>query len=295
MLVLLVGAAWVLIDKVPGGPFSQERPLPDEVRRTLAERYGLNRPVLERAGRYLAGLARGDMGPCVSFRDYRVQEVLGQALAPSLLLGFAALAVGAGIGIPAGVAAAGLRGTLWDRLLMALAMVGIVTPNFVLAALLILGLGLTLGWLPVAGWDGARYAVLPALSLGLPLAAAFARLTRASMLEALTQDFVRTARAKGMAMRDVLFTHVLRPAMVPVAAYLGPAAAMALTGSVVVEQIFAVPGLGQHFVNAAANRDPFLALGTMVVYLAAILLFNSMADALLAWLDPRAGAAEGRA
>ncbi|MBI4229930.1 MAG: ABC transporter permease subunit, partial [Planctomycetes bacterium] len=250
MLVVLVGAAWVLIDKVPGGPFDRERELSEEVKAVLMKRYGLADPLHRRIGTYLLSLAQGDLGPCVSFQDFRVEEVLGQAALPSILVGLAALAFAVGLGLPAGVLAASRRGTLWDHTLMAAAVAGLALPNFVVAAGLILVFGLHLGWLPVAGFDSPRYLILPAISLGLPFAATFARLTRASVLETLSQEYVRTARAKGMRERDVLFTHALKPALVPVTAYLGPAAAMILTGSVVVESIFAVPGLGLHFVNA---------------------------------------------
>ena len=287
LVAVLVDVTWVLFDRLPGGPFTEERRLDPADEARLRARYGLDDPVWRRAATYLAGLARGDLGPCLSHRDWAVQEVLAGSARPTMALGACALALALAIGIPAGLVSAARRGTGWDRLLLGGAVLGLALPNFVLAGLLVLVFSSWLGWLPPAGWEGGRHLVLPAVSLGLPFAAVFARLVRASALEVLGTEFVRTARAKGLPPSRVLFVHVLRPSLVPVLAFLGPAAAAVLTGSLVVEQVFAVPGLGSHFVAGAMNRDPFLVLGTAVVYFGAVIACNTAADALLWWADPR--------
>ncbi|HEX7127844.1 MAG TPA: ABC transporter permease [Thermodesulfobacteriota bacterium] len=271
----------------PGGPFDAERRLPDAVERSLRARYQLDRPLLEQYARYMANVLRGDLGPSFRYPDRTVGELIALGLPVSLTLGLAALAVALAVGLPAGVAAAVRRNRAADHATMGLAMLGVSVPNFVLGPLLVIVFALWLGWLPVAGWGSWRHVVLPAVTLGLFYAAFIGRLTRAAMLEVIRHDFVRTARAKGAPERRVVWRHALRIALLPVVSFLGPAAARLLTGSVVVETIFSVPGVGRYFVTAALNRDYTMVLGTALVYSALLVAFNLLVDLAYGWLDPR--------
>jgi oligopeptide transport system permease protein len=271
----------------PGGPFDAERRLPAAVEQSLRARYQLDRPLWEQYARYMGNLLRGDLGPSFRYPDRTVGELLAFGLPVSLTLGGAALAVALAIGLPAGVAAAVRRNRAADHATMALAMLGVSVPNFVLGPLFIIVFALWLGWLPVAGWGSWRHVVLPAVTLGLFYAAFIGRLTRAATLEVIRQDFVRTARAKGASERRVVWGHAVRIALLPVVSFLGPAAARLLTGSVVVETIFSVPGVGRYFVTAALNRDYTMVLGTALVYSALLVAFNLLVDLAYGWLDPR--------
>lgn len=271
----------------PGGPFDAERRLPAAVQANVEARYHLDRPLWRQYLAYMGDLLRGDLGPSFRYPDRTVGELIAFGLPVSLTLGLAGLAIALAIGMPAGVIAAVRQNRTADHVAMGLAMLGVSIPNFVLGPLLIIAFALHLGWLPVAGWGSPRQIVLPALTLGVFYAAFVARLTRASMLEVIRQDFVRTARAKGLAERSVVGLHALRPALLPVVSYLGPAAARILTGSVVVEQIFSVPGVGRYFVTAALNRDYTMVLGTALVYSTLLVLFNLLVDLAYGWLDPR--------
>lgn len=271
----------------PGGPFDAERRLPPAVLANIEARYRLDRPLAEQYLRYLGHLLRGDLGPSFRYPDRTVGELIALGLPVSVTLGAAALALALAIGIPAGVVAAVRHNRPADHLAMGLAMTGVSLPNFVLGPLLILLFALVLRWLPVAGWGSWRHLVLPAVTLGLYYAAYIARLTRAGMLEVIRQDFIRTARAKGAPERRVVGRHALRLALLPVVSYLGPAAAKVLTGSVVVETIFAVPGIGRYFVTAALNRDYTMVLGTALFFSAFLVAFNLLVDLAYGWLDPR--------
>ncbi|HEY8370965.1 MAG TPA: ABC transporter permease [Thermodesulfobacteriota bacterium] len=271
----------------PGGPFDAERRLPDAVEQSLRARYQLDRPLLEQYARYMANVLRGDLGPSFRYPDRTVGELIAFGLPVSLTLGLAALAVALAVGLPAGVAAAVRHNRAADHATMGLAMLGVSVPNFVLGPLLVIVFALWLGWLPVAGWGTWRHVVLPAVTLGLFYAAFIGRLTRAAMLEVIRHDFVRTARAKGASERRVVWRHALRIALLPVVSFLGPAAARLLTGSVVVETIFSVPGVGRYFVTAALNRDYTMVLGTALVYSALLVAFNLLVDLAYGWLDPR--------
>lgn len=288
-LLLIVAAAFFLMRAAPGGPFDDERALPPEIEANLQAAYGLDQPVTVQFARYLGGLLRGDLGPSFRMKDFTVAELIGRGLPVTLSIGAAALLLGIGLGVPLGLVA-GLRQNGWaDHAVMSVALVGIAVPNFVVAPVLALAFGLHLGWLPVAGWEpgSAKHLVLPVITLALPLVAYLARLTRGSLLEVLQAPFIRTARAKGLDPGVILRRHALKPTLLPVVSFLGPAAAALLTGSLVVEQVFGLPGVGRYFVQGAINRDYTLVMGMVVFYAALILLLNLAVDLVYGWLDPR--------
>jgi oligopeptide transport system permease protein len=288
-LLLIVAAAFFLMRAAPGGPFDDERALPAEIEANLQAAYGLDQPVTVQFARYLGGLVRGDLGPSFRMKDFTVAELIGRGLPVTLSIGAAALLLGIGLGVPLGLIA-GLRQNGWaDHVVMSVALVGIAVPNFVVAPVLALVFGLYLGWLPVAGWEpgSAQHLVLPVITLALPLVAYLARLTRGSLLEVLQAPFIRTARAKGLDPGVILRRHALKPTLLPVVSFLGPAAAALLTGSLVVEQVFGLPGVGRYFVQGAINRDYTLVMGMVVFYASLILLLNLAVDLVYGWLDPR--------
>jgi oligopeptide transport system permease protein len=287
--LVIVAAAFFLMRAAPGGPFDAEQTLPPEIEANLQSAYGLDQPVHVQFGRYLAGLARGDLGPSFRMKDFTVAELIGRGLPVTLAVGGGALLLALALGVPLGLAA-GLRHNGWaDHAVMAVALVGIAVPSFVVAPVLALAFGLHLGWLPVAGWESGRlqYLVLPVVTLALPVAAYVARLTRGSLLEVLQSAYIRTARAKGLAPAVILRRHALKPTLLPVLSFLGPAAASLLTGSLVVEQVFGLPGVGRYFVQGAINRDYTLVMGMVIFYAILILLLNLLVDLLYGWLDPR--------
>ncbi len=288
-LFVVVALSFILMRIAPGGPFDGERPLDPATRDALIDAYGLNLPLHEQFFRYISGLLQGDFGPSLVYRDFTVTELVAKGLPVSLTLGALALLVSLSLGISAGLFAASQVNRLPDRIIGIVATVLTALPSFVTAPLLVLIFGLSLGWLPVSGWnDGAALnMVLPVIALALPVAGAIAKLTRAGLAASLLEDHVRTARARGLTPLRILFVHALRPALVPVASYVGPAAAGLLTGAVVIETIFAIPGLGRYFVQGALNRDYPLVLGVVVIYAALIILFNLIADLAYGWLDPR--------
>lgn len=287
VLLVVVAATFFLARAVPGGPFDRERPLPAEVKARLEEYYGLNRPAHEQLGNYVVHLLQGDLGPSLKYPGWSVNEVIGGRIPVSLSLGLVALGIAMLIGIPVGVLAASRPYTVFDTLPMGFTLLGICVPSFVLGPILALVFSLGLGWFPPCGWGSPIHYVLPALTLGLVTAAPLARLTRAKVIEAGNQDYVRTARAKGLPEGRVWFVHALRNGLLPVVTYLGPAAAGLVSGSFVVESLFDVPGLGRLFVTAIINRDMMLILGTTLVYALALLFLNLAADLAKAALDPR--------
>ncbi len=288
-LALIVALSFLLTRLAPGGPFDEEQSLPPEIRANLEAAYGLDQPAYVQFGRYVTGLIRGDFGPSFKFRDFTVSELIADGMPVSLTVGLAALMLALAIGVPAGVGAALARGRFADRLVMALAVFGISVPVFVIAPLLALIFGIWLQWLPVAGWMPGRPAdlVLPVVTLALPVIAYLARLTRGSLLEILRTPWIRAARARGLSQRVVLVRHALPAAMLPVVSYLGPAAAAVLAGSLVVETLFGLPGMGRHLVQGALNRDYTLVMGMVIVYAALMIALNLLADLIYAWLDPR--------
>jgi oligopeptide transport system permease protein len=289
VLVLWVVATitFALLRLLPGGPFDREKVLPPDVMRNVEARYDLDAPLSLQYLRYLGALLRGDLGPSYKYLGRDVADILRDALPVSLWLGAAALALALGVGVSVGLTAGTHRGRPPDHATTLLAVFGMSVPSFVLGALLILGFGLGLGWLPAALWEGPSHVVLPAVTLAAAPAAYVARLTRAGVLDVIDMDYVRTARAKGLPEARVRRRHVLRNALLAVVTYFGPLLAVLLTGSFVVEQIFAIPGMGRFFVTAVTNRDYPLVLGVTLVYAAFVILANLAVDLLYAWLDPR--------
>jgi oligopeptide transport system permease protein len=286
-IALVVSGSFFLVRAVPGGPFDEARSLDPVIERNLRAAYDLDAPLHEQYLRYVAGLLRLDFGPSLKYRDYSVSEILAESLPVSVLLGCCALVVALGVGLPAGALAARRRGGWTDTAVMGAATLGIALPNFVLAGVLVLLFVFQWRLFPVAGWGSPAQLVLPAVSLGLPFAASIARLFRAGLLEVLGEDWVRTARSKGLHERAVLWRHAARVALLPVVSFLGPAIAGILSGSLVVERIFAIAGMGSHFVDSAFNADYNLALGVVMVYTALVSLLNMLVDAAYALLDPR--------
>ncbi len=281
-------ASFLLMSSVPGGPFQSERNMSPEVRLRWLERYDLDAPLHEQYTNQLTGLVtRFDLGLSMSLQDFTVNDVIAQGFPVSASLGIFALVFALALGLAAGMVSALWRQSIWDVALMSLATLGIALPNFVLASVLILLLVFKLPIFPSAGWGSLEQLVLPAICLGAPFAAYIARLTRTGLLEILSQDFIRTARAKGLPARRVVLRHALRGALLPVVSFLGPAIAGILTGSLVVERIFALPGLGSHFIEAATQRDYSLAMGMVLFYTALLTTMNLLVDLAYAWLDPR--------
>lgn len=289
VLVWLVATlAFFLMRAAPGGPFDRERaPASKEVEAALRARYHLDEPLWRQYARYLGGLAQGELGPSLKYRHHGVNDILRQALPVSMALGAMAFAVAMGIGLPVGMAGALWRGRWPDWMGSVLAVVGVCIPTFVLAPLLVLGLALWLGWLPVAGWGSPWHAALPVLVLGLYFGARVGRLFREGLSEVLRAPFMVAARAKGVSPTGLVLRHALRPALLPVVSYAGPMLADLLTGSFVVERIFQVPGTGAFFINSFFSRDYPLMVGLVVVYSVLLLLLNLATDAVYRWLDPR--------
>jgi oligopeptide transport system permease protein len=288
-LFLIVAMAFVLMRLTPGGPFDAERALPPEIEANLRAAYGLDKPLHEQFISYVAGLARGDFGPSFKYKDFSVSELIAQGAPVSATIGGLALALAVVLGVFLGTIAALRQNSAVDSAVMGLSLAGTAVPSFVTAPILSLVFGVALGWLPVAGWgDGSlRNLVLPVIALALPQVATLARLTRASMIETLRANHVRTARAKGLSQRLIIWRHAMPAAMLPVVSYLGPAAAGLLTGSVVIETVFGLPGIGRYFVQGALNRDYTLVLGVVVLYACLLVLFNLIVDLAYGWLDPR--------
>jgi oligopeptide transport system permease protein len=287
-LLVIITVSFCVVRLAPGGPFEQEQTLPPAVRANLERLYGLDQPLTVQYAHYLRGLLRGDFGPSLRQRDFTVSELIAQGLPLSATLGLAAILLAVLTGIPAGIAAALWRNRGADYCITTLAAVALALPSFVTGPLFALVFGLYLRWLPVAGWQhGApRYLVLPVLTLALPVAAYVARLTRASLLEVLGAHYVRSARARGLGPARVLWRHALRPALMPVVSYLGPAVAFVMTGSLVIETVFGLPGTGRYLVEGAIDRDYPLVMGMIVVYGALTLFLNLIADLIYGWLDP---------
>lgn len=294
VLWIVASASFFLMRAAPGGPFDADRPLSPQVRANIDARYGLDQPLWRQYLRQMEGVARLDFGPSMKYPDRTVNEILKQGLPVSTVLGMQALLVALLVGLPVGFYAGWVRGRWQDPVLMGGAMVGVSIPNFVLGPLLLYAFALQLGWFDSANWAGpsaglwahVRSSALPSLSLGLYYAAYVARLARGGMLEVSSQDYVRTARAKGLS-EPVIITQITRGAITPVVSFLGPAAAGLLSGSVVIEKIFNLPGLGTHFVQSAFNRDYPLVMGTIVLYSALLVLLNLVVDLAYHWLDPR--------
>jgi oligopeptide transport system permease protein len=287
-LFALIVISFFIMRVAPGGPFSSYRRLTEAVLANMNRAYHLDEPLWKQFGRYLWGLAHFDFGPSMKYMDYSVTELIVQGLPISIEVGLSAMVLATIAGIALGMAGALRRNGVTDLTAGIIAMTGIAVPTFVIGPLLQIVFGLQLNWLPIAGWDGSFAAkVLPVFVLALPNIAYISRLTRGSMIESLRTNYVRTARAKGIGARRVIWKHALTGAMLPVIAYLGPATAITVTGSVVIEQIFGIPGIGRYFVEGAANRDYPLVMGVTIVYGGIVILANIVTDVVRGVLDPK--------
>lgn len=286
-LLIIVVVSFLVIRLAPGSPFASERGIPPEVLVDLKAKYGFDRPLHEQLVSYVWNLAKGDLGLSTKYPNRTVNDLLADGLPATLLLGVCALVWALILGICAGIIGAIRQNTAWDYGFMTVAMIGISMPTFVLGPVLVLLFALSVYALPPAGWGGLRHVVLPALTLGTAYAAYIARLTRAGMLEVVRSDFVRTARAKGLPEHTIVLRHMLRGGLLPVVTYLGPATAHLLVGSVVVEKIFATPGIGPYFVDAAFNRDYFVVMGIVVLESSFLLIMNLLVDLAYGFMDPR--------
>ena len=286
-LWIVATATFILLRLAPGGPFDDEKPVSPEVKAQIEAHYGLDQPVVIQYFHFFGNLLKGDLGPSYKYPGWDVQEIIWQSFPVSLELGTWALLIALAIGIPIGTYAAIRHSTSTETGLMSIAMVGICLPSFVIGPILLLVFSLTLDWFNPLGWIYAADRVLPAITLGLLYAAYIARLARSGMLDVMRNDFIRTARAKGLKERLIVMRHALRTALYPVVAYMGPAAAGLISGSFVVETIFFIPGMGPFFVNAALNRDYTMVMGTVLFYAMLIILFNLLVDILQMWMNPR--------
>ena len=288
-LLILITVTFFLIRVAPGGPFDSEKDLPPEIQQKLEAKYHLDEPLHQQYFRYLGNIIQGDFGPSFQYKDFTVTELIAQGFPISLTIGGLALIFAFFVGISIGTIAAVKQNSWVDYLLMSSAMTGVSIPNFVVAPLLILLFAINFDVFPAGGWgDGNfEYLVLPVFALSLRYIAYIARLMRGSMIEVLASDYIRTAKAKGLSMTQVILKHALKPSLMPIISYLGPAAAGITTGSVVIEKIFGVPGLGRYFVLGALNRDYTLVMGVVIFIGVMVVLFNLIVDILYAWLDPK--------
>ncbi|MGR5548796.1 oligopeptide ABC transporter permease OppB [Vibrio sp. DNB22_12_1] len=288
-MLVLITVSFFLMRFAPGNPFSSERPLPPEVMANIEAKYGLDKPVFEQYTAYLTNVIQGDFGPSFKYLDYTVNELISVALPVSAKVGFIAFIFTVILGVTIGTIAALKQNSWLDYTIMSTAMLGVVMPSFVLAPALIYLFSLHWNLFPAGGWhDGSwQYLVLPVIAMSLLYVATFARITRGSMIETLNSNFIRTARAKGLSYRYIILKHALKPALLPVVSYMGPAFVGIITGSVVVETIFGLPGIGKLFVNAAFNRDYSLVMGVTILIGFLFILFNAIVDILLAMIDPK--------
>lgn len=286
-LWVIITLTFFLMHAIPGGPFTREKELPEAVKKNIEERYHLNDPLWKQYADYLRNLLHFDLGPSFKYEGRTVNDIIKEGFPVSATLGFAAVCVALLVGIPAGVMAALRQGKWADNVIMFISIFGVSIPSFIIAVLLMYAFALKLGWFPAAMWESPRHVVLPALTLSLHPMAFIARLMRSSMLEVIRQDYIRTARAKGLSWAQVIWRHAMKNAMIPVATYLGPLLAGILTGSFVVEHIFAIPGLGKHFVTSVSNRDYTVILGVTIFYSALLIVMNFLVDVSYAFLDPR--------
>jgi len=297
VLIFISLVTFALAHAVPGGPFDREKPLPAEIKANLNRYYGLDQPLWKQYTDWMgltrnpsgefAGVLQFKFGPSYSSRSRTVNDIFRAHLPVSAQLGFVALCIAVGMGVPLGIIAALKQNTFWDYFSMAIAIFGVSVPNIVLGPIFILVFALALGWFPVAGWGTPAQMVMPAFALGLNSSALIARLTRASMLQVIREDYIRTARAKGLSERIVIIRHALKNAFIPVATILGPMFAALLTGTFVVEQIFAIPGMGKYFITSITNRDYPVVMGTTLLYAVFLVIANLVVDITYAYLDPR--------
>jgi oligopeptide transport system permease protein len=289
VLWIALTVCFFVLRLAPGGPFDLERPLPPRILANVQAHYHLDRPLVEQYWLYVSGVVQGDLGPSFTTDDFTVGELIGLGMPYTFTVGGLAFVLAILLGVASGTFAALYQNRAADYALVVVVMIGLIIPNFLMAPILQLVFGIELALLPVGGWGdgGAAYLTLPVIVLALPHIARISRLMRGSMIETLNAGFIRTARAKGIGARLVTTRHALKPALIPVVSYLGPAAGYLLTGSLVVESIFGLPGIGQYFIRAALNRDYGMVLGTVIFYMVLIIALNLLVDLLYAWLDPR--------
>ena len=290
-LFVIITLSFFIIRIAPGGPFSEERALPKQVLENIEKRYHLDDPLLVQYGRYVLDILRGDLGPSFRYKDYDVNYYIRTSLPNSMILGLLSLSLAVILGISAGLVSATRQNSALDYLSMSVAVFGLSVPLFVVGPVLMYIFAMKLNLLPTSGWmmsgDSWKTVLMPMITLAFPYFAYLARLSRASILEVLRSDYVRTARAKGLSESVIMVKHVLKGALLPVVSYLGPAFAHIVTGSIVVETIFRVPGLGRHFVQSALNRDYTLIMGTVIVYSVILLVMNFIVDIVYGFMDPR--------
>ena len=288
-ILVIITLAFLLLHAAPGGPFDSQKKIPPEIKASIERKYHLDEPLHKQYLRYLVGILQGDFGPSYQYRGTTVNDIIKQGFPIDIIIGAAALLGALLIGLPIGIISALRRDSAWDHGSMAFSMIGISIPVFVIAPLFILVFAIKFHWLPAGGWDKGswREALLPAAALSAPYIAYVARLMRGSMVEVLNSQFILMARAKGIPQHLIILRHALKPALMPLVSFLGPAIAGVITGSIVIETIFALPGIGRSFVDAALNRDYTLVLGVTILYGVLIVLFNLLADLTYSVLDPR--------
>lgn len=287
VLLVIATLTFALLRAVPGGPFDQDKALPPEVMANIEAKYHLDKTVYEQFFIYIGGLLRGDLGESYKYLGRNVTDIVLETFPTSFKLGIYALILAFAVGIPLGVLAAAYHNTKWDAVAMLAAISGVALPSFLVAPILILLFAIYLQWLPAALWSGPEYYILPVITLGVRPAAVIARLTRASVLDVIGSDFIRTARAKGLSRGKVLFKHVLKNSLIPVLTFSGPLVAGVLSGSFIIELIFAVPGMGKHLISSVTNRDYPLILGVTLVFSALLVIANLIVDLLYSYFDPR--------
>ncbi|WP_301099458.1 oligopeptide ABC transporter permease OppB [Otariodibacter sp.] len=288
-LFILITFSFFLMRLAPGSPFTSERAYPPEVMANIEAKYHLNEPLYKQYFIYLEDLSHGDFGPSFKYKDQTVNDLIASAFPVSIKLGIVSFLFAVVIGLLAGTFAALRQNSKWDYLVMSFAMTGIIMPSFVFAPLLVLFFAIYVKWLPAGGWNGGQlyYMILPVISLTIGYVAGIARITRGSMIEVLHSNFIRTARAKGLPLKRIIFKHALKPALIPVITYLGPAFVGIITGSMVIESVFGLPGIGQLFVNGALNRDYSLVLSLTILVGSLTIFFNAVVDILYAVIDPK--------
>ncbi|MDF0752654.1 oligopeptide ABC transporter permease OppB [Marinobacter sp. 71-i] len=288
-ILALITVSFVLMHAAPGGPFTNERNVPEAVMENIEAKYNLDKPLWQQYFIYVGNVAQGDLGPSFRYKDFTVNELIESSFPRSAYIGAWSFLFVVVFGVGLGVLAA-LKQNRWpDYTVMTAAMTGVVFPNFVMAPLLVLLFAVTLRWLPAGGWEGGQveFIVMPIIAMATSYIAQVARITRSSMIETLRSPFIRTARAKGIPRHKIVLRHALKPALIPVVSYLGPAFVGIITGSVIIDQVFSTGGIGQHFVNGAINRDYSLILGITILVGVLTILFNAVVDILYTWLDPR--------
>ncbi len=290
-LLIIITISFFIIRIAPGGPFDAEKALPKQIMENIEKKYHLDEPLIKQYARYMISVMRGDLGPSYRYKDQDVNYYIGKSLPNSLVLGSIAMTLSLIMGITAGMISALRQNTWVDYLVMSIAVIGITIPLFVIGPVLVYIFAMKLGWLPTSGWITGRFGwvtiIMPVITLSADKFAYIARLSRASILEILRSDYIRTAKAKGLKTSTILVKHVLKGGLLPVVSYLGPAFSSVLTGSIVVETVFRVPGLGKFFVQSALNRDYTLILGTVIVYSVILIIMNFIVDIIYAYLDPR--------